>query len=207
MSTPQVNSENRSVYADWFLQMMDNILSNKEFFISEYAKEMERNIEEFGVDRESKRAYQRDALDFEEIIDSESFDVAAARYAKLDVMRQTAFGNIYTDILNDDGCEIVYTGGGIYCGLIRVDGGWFYGELNGWGGIWKTREQAIECIPDEEEGLVRIIENLDEQIGIMTRIYLAALSSDSAEVRCDLTDDDIKTLMRDMVSDIKSWGE
>lgn len=103
--------------------------------------------------------------------------------------------------------EIIYTGGNIYCGLIRVDDGWFYGELNGWGGIWKTREQAIECIPNEEEGLVRIIENLDEQIGIMTRIYLAALSSDSAEVRCDLTDDDIKTLMRDMVSDIKSWNE
>jgi len=95
MSTPQVNSENRSMYAEWFLEMMDNILSHKEFFLRGFEIEMRSIICDQFPDRAAMREYKRDAIDFEEIIDSESFDVAAARYAELDVVCQTAFGNIY----------------------------------------------------------------------------------------------------------------
>ena len=105
------------------------------------------------------------------------------------------------DADDEDKPEIIYTGGGIYCGLIRLDDGWFYGELNGWGGIWETREQAIECIPKEEEGLVRIVENLNEQIGIWVQFYDELEEGRS----CDLAEDYLSELVTTLVSDLKSY--
>lgn len=157
-----------------------------------------------GADWRTHLMHRRDALDFEEIILERDDRDAERVFWGINQAARNWFCAI-ANSLNADGCEIIYTGGGIYCGLIRVEDGWFYGELNGWGCIWKTREQAMESIPDEEEGLVRYIENLDEQIGIMTRIYSAALISGNPDVRCDLTDDRIKDLMRDIVRDLKSW--
>ena len=68
-------------------------------------------------------------------------------------------------------CEIVYTGGGIYCGVCKVEGGWFFGGVNADGGIWKTYSQALESYPEEEYGFIRFVDSTEELKAIWTRIY------------------------------------
>lgn len=104
----------------------------------------------------------------------------------------------YSDPDDKGDPEIIYTGGNIYCGVMRVEDGWFNGELNGWGGIWKTREQAIESMPED---MVRAVENLNEQIGIWMQFY-----DDLSEDRmCDLDADDIVEYIGTLVNDLRSF--
>ena len=66
--------------------------------------------------------------------------------------------------------DIFYTGGGIYCGILKVKDGWFMGEVNSYGAIYKTYKDAIESCPCEQT-LVRYIEDQNEQIAIWVELY------------------------------------
>lgn len=94
--------------------------------------------------------------------------------------------------------EIIYTGGNIYCGLRKLDEGWFFGDLNGWGEIFDTKEHAIAC---DESGVIRSITNLNEQIGIWMQFY-DELSEDRMS---DLDDGDIAEHISTLVTDLKSY--
>lgn len=66
--------------------------------------------------------------------------------------------------------DVFYTGGGIYCGILKVKDGWFMGETNSYGCIFKTYEDAVESCPTTES-LVRYVESQTEQIAIWVELY------------------------------------
>lgn len=68
-------------------------------------------------------------------------------------------------------CEIFYTGGGIWCGVVKLSDGWFMGECNDCGGIWKTYSQALEAYAEEGCGFVRDVYDVDELKRVWTQIY------------------------------------
>ena len=95
--------------------------------------------------------------------------------------------------------EIEYTGGGIWCGYCKLEDGWFGGEFNWWGGVWKTKEQAIEAFANEENGFVRYITDKAEQAEIWKRIYNAELSNPTYCIE-DEINENLKTLDSDLES-------
>lgn len=82
--------------------------------------------------------------------------------------------------VDEDMAEIEYTGGNIWCGYIKVKDGWFGGAENEFGCVWKTYTDAVSSYCDEDSGLVRYVEDLDEQIGIWTRIYRSLIDRNDA---------------------------
>ena len=72
--------------------------------------------------------------------------------------------------------EVFYTGGGIWCGITQLEDGVFMGELNSWGGIWKTEEEAIESYI-ESDGFVREVNDKAELKAIWEKIYADVINS------------------------------
>ena len=84
--------------------------------------------------------------------------------------------------------EIIYTGGNIYCGLRKLDEGWFFGDLNGWGEIWDSYESAMENNDPENHG-VRCVEDLNEQIAIWVELYskyAKKLNEEDTDIHCEM---------------------
>ena len=81
----------------------------------------------------------------------------------------------------EDRTEVFYTGGNIWCGICKTEDGWFMGETNSWGGIWKTYSQAWESFPDADCGFVRDVDDRDELKKIWTRIYTEVIAKGEYE--------------------------
>lgn len=80
-------------------------------------------------------------------------------------------GGIAVEVDAPADTEIYYTGGGIDCAVHKLpDGTWFSGATNEFGGIYATRQNAIESFCGEE-GFVRYVEDLEEQKIIWRDIY------------------------------------
>lgn len=97
----------------------------------------------------------------------------------------------------DDLCEVTYTGGNIWCGICKLADGWFMGETNSWGCIWKTYSQAFESFPDEEYGYIRDVNDVGELKSIWTHIYSTIISrggcdADYCKEWLESLDDDLK---------------
>jgi hypothetical protein len=92
--------------------------------------------------------------------------------------------------------DIIYTGGGIYCGILKVEDGWFMGEVNGWGTVYKTYEDAYSGDLDADS-FVRNIEDLNEQIAIWVRIYTDAAVR---EENIDLCNQNMLCLVEDLTN-------
>lgn len=98
-----------------------------------------------------------------------------------------------------DICTVFYTGGGIWCGIVRTADGWFMGETNSWGGIWKTYSQALESYDTEDCGFVRYVSDTDELKSIWTRIYTEIIAecgyqADECRDWLNTLDDDLASL-------------
>jgi hypothetical protein len=84
--------------------------------------------------------------------------------------------------------DIFYTGGGIYCGILKVEDGWFMAEANGWGEIWDSYESAMENNDPENHG-VRCVEDLNEQIAIWVELYskyAKKLDEEDTDIHCEM---------------------
>lgn len=58
--------------------------------------------------------------------------------------------------------EIYYTGGGIWCGVIPLGFGlWFGGDLNGHGTIYKSYDSAVEGMGEDAPDFVRYTDDED----------------------------------------------
>ena len=72
--------------------------------------------------------------------------------------------------------EIFGTGGGFYNYICKVSDGWVFGECNGWGGVFQTREHAESDDPDYmDSGFIRNIESIEEQAEILRKVYQAEI--------------------------------
>lgn len=101
---------------------------------------------------------------------------------------------------SDDFCELIYTGGNIWCGTCKLEDGWFFGETNSWGGIWKTYSQAIECFPDDDCGYIRPVETKEELTEIWKHIYSTIISNGGEEkALCEVL---LSTLDEDLTAEL-----
>ena len=110
-------------------------------------------------------------------------------------------GGISVEVDAPADTEIYYTGGGIDCAVHKLpDGTWFSGAANEFGGIYATRQNAIESF-DGEEGFIRYVEDLEEQKSIWRDIYRREIERDGSYA------DDCERWLKTLDADLESmWA-
>lgn len=101
----------------------------------------------------------------------------------------------------DDICEIQHTGGGCWCGVCKLEEGWFFGGTNSSGGFWKTYSQAWEAFPDEDCGFIRDVNDIDELRPIWTHIYETIIRENKDELQVDYAKRSLDDLEADLAED------
>ena len=79
------------------------------------------------------------------------------------------------------GSEIYYTGGGIWCGIIKMsDGNWFSGELNSWGSVYKTASEAFDAQGEGSPDFVRHMGG--EDFDTVMNLWKKAISAEKTDM-------------------------
>lgn len=80
--------------------------------------------------------------------------------------------------------EIYYTGGNIFCAVHKLaDGTWFSGATNEYGGVYKTRDAAIESFAEDRD-FVRYVEDREEQLSIWREVYAYGIKNGEYADEC-----------------------
>lgn len=138
---------------------------------------------------------------FEDYADCEVHEVQTSSTFVNDGIRPIQVGCLDVSVfapVADDLCEVTYTGGNIWCGICKLADGWFCGETNSWGCIWKTCSQAFEAFPDEECGFIRYVYDFEELKSIWTHIYSTIIDRNGADAPY------CKEFMADLEEDLKA---